>query len=73
MAGRIFTIRSLLIHTAIFAAGLAAGLYWSRGPAWVVYYHQGYRDGFEAGNMPVQRLQRENDELRSQLVESVGR
>lgn len=69
MAGRIFTIRSLLIHTAIFAAGLAIGLYWSRGPAWIVYYQQGYRDGMEAGRMPLGWLYEENEALRRELKE----
>ena len=48
-----FSVRTLFLWSAIFAVGLSAGLYWSRGPAWVLYYHQGFSDGFKSGEAPL--------------------
>lgn len=39
--------------TAAWGIGLATGLHYAKGPAWAIYYHQGYRDGFKTGSMPL--------------------
>lgn len=58
-----FTLRGLMGVVTAFAIGLSAGLYWSHGPAWATYYHQGYRDGWDASKQAVRTLNQQLREL----------